>query len=165
MVTNLPNKLQGERPLAEYFENMGLSVESVSVCREVASLKNLLDKRTTALLALEAAWVQYVGNPSTVETFDPSDSPMPILDLEAATPGDGLSKFVVPHHKRPTMRPGWFKPKVDSLEYLEAQFKQADELVKQRRMRKFKATQVAFVTFEKMSSAVRLAVAFRSISL
>jgi calcium permeable stress-gated cation channel len=44
---------------------------------------------------------------------------------------------------------------VDALEYLETQFKDADEEVrKKRRTGKFKATQTAFVTFEKMSSAV-----------
>lgn len=157
MVTNLPNHLQGERPLAEYFEQMGLSVESVSVCREVQSLKMLLDKRTKALLALEAAWVRYVGNPSSVESYDPSDSAMPsLVDVEPTALEEQPGRFVVPHRKRPTMRTGWFKAKVDALEYLEAQFREADDLVKKRRTNgRFKATQVAFVTFEKMSSAVR----------
>lgn len=156
LVTNLPNHLKGERPLAEYFENMGLAVESVTVCREVSSLKILLDKRTSALLALEKAWVDYVGNPSSVEEYDPEGAGAQLvdLDIEDAQPRQG--KLVVPHKKRPTMRPGWFKPKVDSLEYLEKEFREADELVKKRRKTgKFRATQSAFVTFEKMSSAVR----------
>lgn len=156
LVTDLPNHLQGERPLAEYFENMGLAVESVNVCREVSSLKRLLDKRTEALLALERAWVSYVGNPSTVEEYDPEQmdfAPLVDIDVEEARPRRG--RFVVPHQKRPTMRIGWFTPKVDALEYLERQFEEADELVKRRRMNgRFKATQSAFVTFEKMSSAV-----------
>ncbi|KAJ7715712.1 hypothetical protein DFH07DRAFT_361132 [Mycena maculata] len=152
MVTNLPRNLQGERPLAEYFENMNLSVESVTVCREVGSLKDLIDKRTKALLALEAAWVSYVGNPSTVEEYDPEASGvMPLVDIESG--GGGQQRLVVPHRARPTLRPSWFAPKVDALEYLEAQFKDIDERVRKRRMAKFKATGVAFVTFEKMSSA------------
>ena len=159
MVTDLPNHLRGERPLAEYFENMGFSVESVTVCREVASLKVLLDERTKALLALENAWVRYVGNPSSVEEYDPEDSAIPPLvdvDVEGGS-GRQTGRLVVPHQKRPTMRPAWFKPKVDALEYLEARFKEADELLKRRRKTgKFKATQAAFVTFEKMSSAVHL---------
>ncbi|KAG6866158.1 hypothetical protein C0991_008112 [Blastosporella zonata] len=156
LVTDLPNHLQGERPLAEYFEHMGLAVESVTVCREVSSLKKLLDKRTQALLALERAWVSYVGNPSSVEEYDPEGmdfAPLIDLDLEEAQPRRG--RFVVPHRKRPTMRTGWFTSKVDALEYLEKQFRDADELVKKRRKNgRFKATQSAFVTFEKMSSAV-----------
>lgn len=156
LVTELPNHLQGERPLAEYFENMGMAVESVTVCREVGSLKALLDKRTRALLALEGAWVSYVGNPSTVEEYDPEDGVAPLVDMDVeGGMSSGQARLVIPHRKRPTMRPGWFKPKVDALEYLEAQFKEADELVKKRRRTgKFKATQAAFVTFEKMSSAV-----------
>lgn len=159
MVTNLPKHLQSERSLAEYFENMGLSVESVSVCREVHSLKVLLDRRTDALMALERAWVDYVGNPSTVEEYDPSDSVAPPLaDLESSGM-DGHSnhsRFVVPHKPRPTIRPRWYRPQVDALEYLEKQFLEADELVKKKRKTgRFRPTQAAFVTFEKMSSAVR----------
>ncbi|KAJ7653289.1 hypothetical protein DFH06DRAFT_530882 [Mycena polygramma] len=152
MVTNLPRNLQGERPLAEYFENMGLSVESVTVCRDVDSLRNLIDKRTEALLALEAAWVSYVGNPSTVEEYDPEASGvLPLVDVESGA--SQQQRLVVPHRKRPTIRPRWFGAKVDALEFLEAQFKEIDEKVRKRRMAKFKSTRVAFVTFEKMSSA------------
>jgi len=156
LVTSLPKHLQGERPLAEYFENMGMAVESVTVCREVGSLKALLDRRTEALLALEKAWVSYVGNPSTVEEYDPESNGVPLLidtDIEGGQPAS--NKLVVPHRPRPTLRPGWFKPKVDALEYLEARFKEADELVKKkRRFGKFRPTGAAFITFEKMSSAV-----------
>ncbi|KAG6811557.1 hypothetical protein H0H92_006861 [Tricholoma furcatifolium] len=155
LVTDLPNHLQGERPLAEYFEHMGLAVESVTVCREVSNLKKLLDKRTKALLDLERAWVSYVGNPSSVEEYDPEYmdfAPLVDVDVEEAQPRRG--RFVVPHRKRPTMRTGWFTPQVDALEYLEKQFKDADEVVKKRRRNgRFRATQSAFVTFEKMSSA------------
>lgn len=160
LATNLPNHLQGERPLAEYFENMGLAVESVTVCREVSSLKVLLDRRTQALLALEAAWVDYVGNPSSVEEYDPEDSGLaPLVDVETEEGLPRQGRLVVPHRKRPTMRPGWFKPKVDALEYLEKQFRDADTLVKNRRKTgRFRATQAAFVTFEKMSSAVNIVI-------
>ncbi|KAF9009177.1 DUF221-domain-containing protein [Hymenopellis radicata] len=134
MVTSLPRKLQSERALAEYFEQMSLAVESVTVCREVGSLKKLLDQRTEALLALENAWALYVGNPSTVEAYDPD---MPLIDVESGP-------LVVPHRKR----------KVDALEYLEARFKELDDLVKKRRKTgNFRATEAAFVTFEKMSHA------------
>jgi calcium permeable stress-gated cation channel len=158
MISDLPTHLQGERPLAEYFENMGLSVESVTVCREVETLKKLLDMRTKALLSLEAAWVKYVGNPSSVESYDPSENALPLLGAsDPAALEEQPGRLVVPHHPRPTLRTGWFKPKIDALEYLERQFKEADELVKKRRTTgRFKATQSAFVTFEKMSSAVGL---------
>ncbi|KAK0211136.1 hypothetical protein DFS33DRAFT_1251690 [Desarmillaria ectypa] len=154
MITNLPSHLQGERALAEYFENMSLAVESVTVCREVGALKKLLDQRTAALLALERAWAAYVGNPSSVEAYDPEESVMPLVDVDVEAPQAPPTRLVVPHRKRPTLRLGWFKPKLDALEYLEARFKELDEQVKKkRRTGRFKATQAAFVTFEKMSSA------------
>ncbi|KAH7890363.1 hypothetical protein F5I97DRAFT_16920 [Phlebopus sp. FC_14] len=155
MVTSLPPYLRSERALAEYFENMGLSVESVSVCREITTLKILLDQRTRALLELESAWTKYVGNPSVVESYDPSENVVPQLgDVEPSILEGQHPRFVVPHRQRPTLRPGWFSRKVDALEYLETKFKEADEKVKKwRRAGKTKVTQVAFVTFEKMSSA------------
>lgn len=155
LVTGLPNHLRGERALAEHFENMELSVEGVSVVREVGSLKSLLDKRTEALLRLEKTWVDYVGNPSTVETYDPSDHAMLADGDPTIIEGQPPGRVVVPHRKRPTIRPTWFSKRVDALEYLEQQFQQSDEAVRRRRkLGKFKATDAAFVTFEKMSSAV-----------
>lgn len=156
MVTNLPSHLQGERTLAEYFENMNLPVESVSVVREIGNLKDLIDKRTEILLELEAAWTNYVGNPSTVEAYDPSqnvrDDTTNLLDRDTEA---GRNRLVVPHKPRPTIRKSFFGRKVDALEHLEAQFRDVDDQVlKKRRSGKFKATHVAFVTFETMSSAV-----------
>lgn len=159
LVTKLPRHLQNERKLAEYFEQMDLSVESVTICREVGSLKALLDKRTAALLDLERAWVDYVGNPSTVGGYDPEAGAVPLGDGEVTDVENGQNpqeRVIVPHRKRPTLRPGLFSREVDALEYLESRFKIADEAVKQKRKHgKFRATETAFVTFEKMSSAVR----------
>ena len=162
MITNLPEHLRGERSLAEFFENMELGVESVSLVREYRTLQGLIRKRTDALLKLEAAWTSYVGNPSAVETYDPSvnvrSDPVPPGRFDADTEDEESqrTRLVVPHRSRPTIRTTWFGRKRDALEYLEQQFQQADEAVqRKRRSAKFKATQVAFVTFETMSSAVR----------
>ncbi|WVW78588.1 hypothetical protein I302_100544 [Kwoniella bestiolae CBS 10118] len=64
LVTGLPQHLRGDRALADYFENCGWMVESVSVCREVEPVRKVLEKRTVALLKLEEAWVDWVGNPA-----------------------------------------------------------------------------------------------------
>lgn len=155
MVSRLPPHLQGERALAVYFENMGLNVESVSVCRQVGSLASLLEKRTNALLELERYWVKYVGNPSTVENYDPSTSAAgnSVFDLDVESQ-QRTTRLVIPHHGRPTLRPSWLTSKVDALEYLEKKFNDFDESVrKKRRMGKFRSTHVAFVTFETMTSA------------
>ncbi|OCH92402.1 DUF221-domain-containing protein [Obba rivulosa] len=143
MITHVPLKLRSERALAEYFEHMDMHVENVSVCREVGSLKQLLDKRTEALKKLEGAWVKYMGNPCVVDG--------------RRLPQNGVAaegQPEIPGRRRPTLRPGWFKPKLDAIDHLDERFKEADEMVrKRRRSGKFKATHVAFVTFDKMSSA------------
>ncbi|KAG8994392.1 hypothetical protein FRB94_009930 [Tulasnella sp. JGI-2019a] len=156
MVTNLPNHLQGERTLAEYFENMNLPVESVSQVREIGSLKDLIDRRSAILLQLELAWTKYVGNPSTITSYDPSQNvrmdTTPLIDITDSE--SQRQRLVIPHSPRPTLRTGWFTKKVDALEFWEARFRELDELVRQRRkVAKFKATHVAFVTFETSSSA------------
>lgn len=159
MITGLPPHLQGERKLAVYFESMDLQVESVNVAREANTLKVLIEKRTKALVRLEHEWTRYVGNPSTVESYDPSQNvrsdAAPLVDIGGTDVEAQPDRVVVPHRPRPTVRPGWFKPKVDALEYYEKQFQDFDEQVrKKRKTAKFKATDTAFVTFEKMSDAV-----------
>jgi hypothetical protein len=91
-----------------------------------------------------------------VETYDPSDHAIigdgDLTSTEAQVP----NRFVVPHHRRPTIRPRWFSGRVDAIEHLEKRFLEADEAVKRhRRTGRFKPMDVGFVTFEKMSSAVR----------
>ncbi|WWD22163.1 hypothetical protein CI109_106652 [Kwoniella shandongensis] len=80
LVTNLPRHLQGDRTLAEYFEGCGWMVETVSVCREVEPLRKVLEKRTNALMKLEEAWVDWVGNPAgaAVKGYDSNVYTKPI---------------------------------------------------------------------------------------
>ena len=84
MVTALPPHLRSERALADYFEGLqlgpaaissgsrgggsssgggGLAVESVVVTRATGSMRELLERRTRALVTLEQAWAKYLGNP------------------------------------------------------------------------------------------------------
>lgn len=74
LVTNVPSHLRGDRALADYFEGCGWTVESVSVCREIEPLRRVLQKRTDALLKLEEAWTDWVGNPAaaSVQGYDPN---------------------------------------------------------------------------------------------
>lgn len=154
MMTRIPTPMCGERKLAEYFENMGLSVESVSICREVGSLKRLLDHRTDVLMKLESTWAKYVGNPAVVD-LKRSPEQDPSLMLFDSSNDHNHTEQLVPGRKRPTVRLGWFQRSVDALNYYTAQFEEVDELVnKRRKSGRYKATHVAFITFEKMSSAV-----------
>lgn len=47
-----------------------MKVESVSVGRNVGSLQHLLEERTSKLMALETAWMKYVGNPVSKEALE-----------------------------------------------------------------------------------------------
>lgn len=71
IVTDIPPQYRGDRALAEYFEGCGWEVESVSICRHLSALKEALRRRTDALLQLERAWADWVGNPSTAPGYDP----------------------------------------------------------------------------------------------
>lgn len=70
-VRNLPDHLRKERDLAEYFETMGYAVESTVVVREVRGLKDMLTRRANALYLLEKTWCDWLGNPTTAESYDP----------------------------------------------------------------------------------------------
>jgi hypothetical protein len=167
LLSNLPNHLRGDRPLAEYFENLGMSVESVSVVREIGSLASLLGKRTNALLRLEAAWTAYVGNPSKIAAYtppstsppastprNPSSSSTPISALVPAQSSAPGQRIEYPGLKRPLVRVGgnswaFWRPKVDAIEYWQGEFEAADESVRRKRRNgKFRSTGAAFVTFE-----------------
>ena len=43
----------------------------MSVCREVETLRKVLERRTDALLKLETAWADWVGNPANIKGYDP----------------------------------------------------------------------------------------------
>ncbi|CDZ98226.1 Uncharacterized conserved protein [Phaffia rhodozyma] len=136
LIQNIPAWLRGERALSEYFENMGWGVESVSVCRGISPLEDVLETRTKMLMSLEEAWVDFVGNPSVVprsQYASRAPSPLPSgsraenMDGSSATAADsvppsthqhsddmesrsGLSakgkRLEIPGRKRPTVRKG-----------------------------------------------------------
>jgi len=70
--------------LQNTFEGMGYQCGKCQCVPRSRVPQTLLDKRTDALLKLEAAWVNYVGNPSTVEAYDPSDyAAAPLIDVDS----------------------------------------------------------------------------------
>ncbi|KDN52828.1 DUF221-domain-containing protein [Tilletiaria anomala UBC 951] len=71
MLRHLPMHLKEERKLAEYFEDMGHPVESVSLVHAVKGLGRLLDERAQALYKLEKAWSKFLGNPTPAKAYDP----------------------------------------------------------------------------------------------
>jgi hypothetical protein len=159
-------------------------VESVSVVREVDPLKRVLEKRTNALLQLEGAWTEWVGNPAKdVSGYDPKvykdkskrtrsqgdnedDQLIPGIngDTEeqfASSNGDVENQQCHSHvhttRPRPSFRPKTFGAKVDSIEHWENNYQYADEETRSMRQKGiYEATHAAFVTFEDVKSAVSL---------
>jgi hypothetical protein len=177
LVTEVPKHLRGDKALADYFENCGWSVESVSVVREVDPLKRILEKRTNALLQLEGAWSEWVGNPAKgVQGYDPKvysdknkkkqrggyeDEPLiPGFEAEAGEGGNEdvenqqCHSHIHTQRPRPTFRPRPFGNKVDSIEHWEQKYQYADEETRSMRQKAYEATHAAFVTFEDVKSAV-----------
>lgn len=182
-IKNLPTHLRSERALAEYFEGLGLTVESVSVVRHVGGLKELLDARTKALEKLERTWVSWLGNPTTAEGYDPdaihlaastaAESGMPATmlgalqdnpsngDLETApllSHNDPSRSIVAPGNRpRPTLRAQPYNPfsrRLDAIDELTRRLALLDKAVRNRRKGAFVATGTGFVTFEDAGSAV-----------
>ena len=183
LVTEVPKHLRGDKALADYFENCGWSVESVSVVREVDPLKRVLEKRTNALLQLEGAWSEWVGNPAkSVQGYDPKiysdknkkarqrasgdneDEPL-ISGINGDQEGDEYRSGDVENQQchahvhtqrpRPNFRPKPFGSKVDSIEHWETKYEYADEETRSMRQKGiYEATHAAFVTFEDVKSAV-----------
>lgn len=183
IVTQVPHHLRGDRALAEYFEGCGWQVESVNICRHVDAIRRALDKRTHALVSLERAWVDWVGNPAKADGYTPD------IYRKAMRNGDGARQtnadnnsessplvqgadsnygsteldpeilrreYSVIHttRARPTFRPHLGGAKVDSINYWEKKFSVADEEVRHlRKTGEFPASHVAFVTFDDAKDA------------
>jgi len=179
MVVGLPIHLQNDRALATFYESLGAgNVESAHVVRHVRALKRLIEQRAHALEQLERAYTRYYGNPSKFPNYDPDSI---VADNERAltahvedteehdqetTDQSPLLQAAPKGKKRPTTRLGlWglFGEKVDKIDRCREVFTTLDKAVQKMRMsRIFANTNVGFVTFEEMHSAVgRLRTVFR----
>ncbi|KAK0540040.1 hypothetical protein OC835_000838 [Tilletia horrida] len=72
-IRDLPPHLRDDRALADYFERMGLMVESTAVVRHSGELTKLLKQRSDALRDLERAWCKWLGNPTSAKNYDPEE--------------------------------------------------------------------------------------------
>ncbi|KAE8222844.1 hypothetical protein CF319_g4024 [Tilletia indica] len=72
-IRDLPPHLRDDRALTDYFERMGLMVESTAVVRHSGELSKLLKQRADALRDLERAWCKWLGNPTTAKNYDPEE--------------------------------------------------------------------------------------------
>ncbi|KAI8381462.1 uncharacterized protein BYT42DRAFT_613238 [Radiomyces spectabilis] len=175
IVTGIPKTLRSDQDLADYYENLGIgNVETCHVVRHVRNLGKLLKKRASALQHLERAYAQYWGNPCRIPDYDPDRI---LEDAQLLQRVDKLSEqsdyynnnatflsglISPPSRKREKRRPqvrtgflGLFGPKVDAIEYYTELFDELDQKVTEARNSKnYEMTNVGFVTFEHMTSAL-----------
>jgi hypothetical protein len=78
-----------------------------------------------------------VDEPRSSQDLDDDDA-----DLEARLLTPSRPSVVNPRKKRPMLRPGWLRKKVDALDYYAEQFRLADEEVKKRRKGRFRCVWV-----------------------
>ncbi|PLW08716.1 hypothetical protein PCANC_22713 [Puccinia coronata f. sp. avenae] len=99
------------------------------------------------------------------KNLNPSNHNNHPSDTSPATPFPTLHQPSLPHPAlkqvstlpRPTFRPNWFsRKKVDLIDYLTAEFQQADDLVQRRRKGNFRCHSIGFVTFKSFMDAQTL---------
>ncbi|KAF7724942.1 hypothetical protein EC973_000523 [Apophysomyces ossiformis] len=174
IVTGIPTPLRSDQALAEYYENLGVGpVESAHVVRHIHKLNKTLKQRAAALRRLEEAYAQYWGNPCYIPSYDPDRV---LGDVHLFHEIDGFAQRhqtntnttffagLVNHQsekkllRRPQVKTGFlglFGPKVDAIEYYTKLFEQLDkQAMEARKSPGYEMTNVGFVTFENMSSAV-----------
>lgn len=180
IVTGVPRPLRSDEALAEYYEHLGIGpVENTHIVRHVQHLNSLLKKRALALRRLEAAYVRYWGNPCRIPDYDPDrilddahlfqrveQQQREMMSKEeerqfSTTFFLGLAdgaRFQGRKSYRPTVRTGFlglFGKKVDAIEYYTQIFEDLDRQVQEARKSScYEMTNVGFVTFRNMSSAV-----------
>ncbi|KAL0092793.1 hypothetical protein J3Q64DRAFT_1672896 [Phycomyces blakesleeanus] len=150
IVTGIPEKLRSDHELADYFEHLNIGpVESCYVVRHISHLNKLLKKRLSALKHLERAYATYWGNPCKIPEYDPD------LVLEDAKM---LKRKRGTQSHRPQVKTGFlglFGEKVDAIEYYTKMFDELDKrVVEARQSTDFEMTNVGFVTFKNMASAL-----------
>ncbi|KAI9482660.1 MAG: hypothetical protein EXX96DRAFT_555188 [Benjaminiella poitrasii] len=159
-------------------------VERCYVVRTIHRLHTLIKRRANALSKLEDAYAQYWGNPCKIPGYDPDrildDADMYKKVFELADkqhqqqaekhnrtffkglvePSEKTKETIEKSHRRPTVRIGGFLglvggKKVDAIEYYTKLFDDLDQTVMERRQSpNYEMTNVGFVTFEDMNSAV-----------
>ncbi|CAB4377235.1 unnamed protein product [Rhizophagus irregularis] len=161
MVTIVPKDLQADHKLEDFYASLDLGqVENATVYRQVRKLRHAIEKRAQYLRKLEAAYVEYLGNPCDDPNYDPKKA---TKTFEEALNNDPSTANAVTAEvlkgvkaKRPTIRSGFlglFGKKIDKIEYYTDQFIYYDQLVRRGRNGAYVSTSTGFVTFKDITSA------------
>lgn len=164
-VSGIPHDLRDEQKLQGFIEKLRIGdVSAVTVCRDWREIDELAEQRAVTLRKLEEAYVVFEGR--RVER-DLQRLPVvqPALeDVErpaSATSGD--SQPLINGHRKPIRRRpmisiglwGLMGKQVDAIDFYTAKLQQLDHNILEARKNVYTPIPMAFVTFDKVSGAVR----------
>jgi len=163
-LSGIPTELRDEHKLRDHLEKLRIGdVTAVTICRDWTEIDKLSEQRVAVLRKLEEAYVAWEGRRRDHDLQNlPVVQPNP---QQAERPGSSSSHDTQPlingHRKsvrqRPAIRTGpWglMGPKVDAIDFYTAKLQRLDETILVARKKEYRATPMAFVTFDKVSGAV-----------
>ena len=164
-LSGIPHELRDEQKLQEFIEKLRIGdVSAVTVCRDWREIDELAEQRAIMLRKLEEAYVMFEGRRAErdLQTL-PVVQPTPEDDERPVSVMSGDSQPLINgHHKpirrRPTVRTGlWgvMGKEIDAIDFYTAKLQQLDHKILEARKKVYPATPMAFVTFDKVSGAVR----------
>ncbi|KXN71193.1 DUF221-domain-containing protein [Conidiobolus coronatus NRRL 28638] len=162
MIKGLPKELRDPKLLMRRFEEIKLEkVSRVSILKQSDKLHRLIRLRAYELQRLESCIARWIGNPCTLDSYDPNQLISLVNHYEAedninsSTNINSLNPPGYPKN-RPQVRTGFlglFGPKADGINYHLTRFQNYDLAVKQERAKNESTTcNIAFVTFESIRS-------------
>ena len=164
-ISGIPHDLRSEEKLQGFVEKLRIGdVSAVTICRDWREIDQLAEKRAATLRKLEEAYVVYEGGrvERDLQTL-PVVQPTPDDMERPASMTSGESQPLINGHRnpirrRPKMKVGRFGlvgKEVDAINFYTAKLQHLDETILTARQKEYPATPMAFVTFDKVSGAVR----------
>ena len=165
-ISGIPHDLRDEKKLQNFVEKLRVGdVSAVTTCRDWSEIDELAVKRAATLRKLEEAYLVFEGQRierdlATLPIVQPTPEQsqrrsLSASSIESAPLLNGRRK---PARRRPTLRTGpWglLGKEVDAIDYYTAKLQHLDETILEARKKEYPATPLAFVTFDKVSGAVR----------
>jgi len=165
-ISGIPHHLRTEEKLQEFVEKLRIGdVSAVTICRDWRVLDELAAKRDATLRKLEEAYVNFEGGhiERSLETL-PIAQPHPEHHQRSISSSTAESQPLLNGRERPKVRRsrpvirtgpwGILGGEVDAIDYYTAKLHHMDETLLDARKKEYRATSMAFVTFETVSGAV-----------
>jgi hypothetical protein len=166
-ISGIPHDLRDEKKLQDFVAKLRVGdVYAVTICRDWREIDELATKRAATLRKLEEAYVAWEGRriERDLQTL-PIVQPTPDQTNQRAASASSVESQPLilnghrkPARRRPTMRTGpWglLGKDVDAIDFFTAKLQHLDQTILEARKKEYPATPLAFVTFEKVSGAVR----------